>query len=273
MQKEKWNRKKHSSCGEVDGALKGIKLKEISLKLLCVLGMLFLLNLQANCYGGTRALSSLADVPDFARLFLIVFGLALMCAGFHIYMFFIGLAGFVVGVLLGFVGFHELHPAIAFAIAILLGGIGANLAVLLQWLLVFLSGCLVGATVSLVVFGPIPILIIISACLVGAITVPLWKFFMILFSSALGSMAFCVGSNTIHTVWFPILLTIVGVGIQYQITKKVDEHKARGYGELFSYHGTPCEITHPSWIPISLSVVGTIVVVLGYTALMATLGQ
>ena len=95
------------------------------------------------------------------------------------------------------------------------------LVLFLYKLLVLLGGAGVGALIVGGLFvlvahePPEPLVVVIGGIVGGVVTLWLWKFCIIIVSSATGAVAFCLGTNTLQTVWFPLGLTLAGIAVQY----------------------------------------------------------
>ena len=193
-----------------------------------ILALVLILILADACHAARGGdIAGLLRLPWILRLLLLVSGLALLSAGYHIYEAMIALPGFILGLAAGGIAMRDHHWVAAVVVALVLGLILAGLALFLYKLLVFLSGALVAsmivAGISLVFARslPDPILVVIGGVLGGVATLIFWKVGIVVVSSATGALAFALGTETLHTIWFPVVLTVAGICVQYGLLPKL----------------------------------------------------
>jgi len=161
----------------------------------------------------------ISDIFEDYETILIIAGIAFLVAGFLIYKLGIMIPGFIIGGIIGLIigSFEGSDEALMFG---LIGGaIGAVIALALEELLIFLLGA--GAAILLLFLindDPSTLAVIIVGLIGGIIALAIWKFWIIVVTSILGSILFCIGTDTLDS-GLPIVLTFVGIGIQYGLKR------------------------------------------------------
>jgi hypothetical protein len=170
--------------------------------------------------------------PTTLRLIYIVIGALLLIVGWRVYDVAIGLAGFLVGASIGYSLFAPPTGTVADSetlglVGIIVGGlIGAGLAVILQYIAVFLIGGYLGAIVTSYLWVAMtgttadPVVLLIGGLIGGIILVALFFYVAILVTSAVGAVMLAQGLGLGGT-WM-LIIFIVGAIIQFGLARYTD---------------------------------------------------
>ena len=155
------------------------------------------------------------DVIDNFRIVIVIIGIALLVAGFYLHQLAVAIPGFIVFAIIGLlIGHFENHDE-PLLTGLVSGIIGALIAIFLEKVIIFLLGA--SALILLLFFindDPPALLIIIMGLGGGITALSIYKFFIVIITSIMGSFLFCGGTDTIDTS-LPVILTFIGIAIQY----------------------------------------------------------
>jgi len=164
------------------------------------------------------------EVENMLALFRILEGISLLTLGRKLFWLFVALIGFEVGAYVAARIFTQQPDWIVLVIAIVVGIIGALLAIFLQNGVIALAGFLAGGYLGVALldvfgldFGLLALIAFVIGGIIGAVLV------MLLFDWALIGLSSLVGALTLTNVFLPrsalallatLVLFIIGVSIQ-----------------------------------------------------------
>jgi hypothetical protein len=171
------------------------------------------------------------DVFQDLRIVFIIVGIALMVAGFLLHQLAIAIPGFIIGGIIGLL-IGSLDNFDQPMLIGLLGGIaGAVIAIFFENLIIFILGAV--AAIILLYFikdDPSTFLIIVAGLIGGITALTVWKFCVVVITSIIGSFLFCGGTDTLDSS-LPILLTLIGIAVQYGLIVLFPSLKKIALGE------------------------------------------
>ena len=166
---------------------------------------------------------------DFAdpviRIVSILLGIVVLIAGRKLFWLTVAAVGFVIGLLLAFT-FLENQPAwVTVIVALVVGGVGAILAIFLQKVAVSIAGFLMGGYVAIwllrlfeVNLNEWEILVFIIVGIIGAILVSyLFEFALIGLSALLGAAMIVQGTNFRPEIALILFIGLVIIGTIVQL--------------------------------------------------------
>lgn len=179
----------------------------------------------------------LRDLPDLldnpaVRVPLILAGLALLLAGYWLVKFMIALPGFIIGALVGAAIGTALQGGefgfLSIVGGLLVGGIGAGLALLLFYVGIFLSGFGLGLFIGSALGAGVlhnndvaRVLGIILGIILGIVAVVLWKFVQIVLTAGMGTALLGTALGWMDKPFLLLLIWLVGIAVQYGLFKVV----------------------------------------------------
>ncbi len=160
----------------------------------------------------------------------IIGGVLLLILGRKIFWFFVALTGFYLGLQFASQTLHITPAWLGFAIAIVIGLIGAVLAYFFQKALIGIAGFLAGALIAgqLLNLLAIPMhglqwLVILIGGIIGLILMIIFfDWALILFSSLIGAILIVTGFNLVGAVALivGIILFVVGIIVQSRVNRR-----------------------------------------------------
>ncbi len=156
----------------------------------------------------------------------VIVGLAVLLFGRRLFWLFVGAAGFAVGLYVARAVFAEQPEWVVVSLALVLGVLGAVLAIVFQWLAVGLAGFAVGVEGSLRAASALGIdapWLWLAALAVGivaaALVLWLWDPVLIVLSALVGAglLAPLIPVPPIARPWVFVSLVVVGIVVQVQL--------------------------------------------------------
>ena len=152
---------------------------------------------------------------------LIIVGLIMVLFGFVFHQFLVALPGILLGGIIGFILVlfgGQTEPILGLFIGAIVGG---ALAIFLEEAIVFVLGCLIFITVTLLAKGDASLVAIVILGIIGGLTA-LWlrKFWIITSTSFFGAFLISIGIESLNLVLI-LLLTIIGIAFQYGVAQKL----------------------------------------------------
>jgi hypothetical protein len=158
-------------------------------------------------------------------------GLAVLLFGRRLFWLFVGAAGFAVGLHAARVAWADAPEWLVVVAALVLGVLGAVLAILFQWLAVGLGGFAVGVHVSLLAADALSLngpwlwaVVFAAGIAVAALAVWLWDPILILLSALTGAalLAPLIPMPRAAQSWIFVGLLIAGIVVQARILTPAD---------------------------------------------------